>query len=152
MPLFHTNALTAVPYDLQNVLNYHYKCTLWSTFGPFLCLRSCKHTFYRHLSRIRKLTRFTRFIWKVFVTKILLSGKFSLFLTLPSIYFFSGFLYVLLLDEQISFLHQIFILLFFLHSPSPWQKPKNFPLQKSHPFPWLPKTFSSFPFSFSFSK
>ena len=57
------------PDNLQNVLNYHYKCTPWSTFGPFLCLRSCKHTFYRHLSRIRKLTRFTRFIWKVFATK-----------------------------------------------------------------------------------
>ena len=29
-------------------------------FGPFLCLRSCKHTFYGHLSRIR-----IRFIRKV---------------------------------------------------------------------------------------
>ena len=40
------------------------------------------HTFYGHLSRIRKLTRFTRFIRKVWATNILLSGKFSLFLTL----------------------------------------------------------------------
>ena len=51
-------------------------------FGQFLCLISCKHTFYGHLSRIRKLTRFTRFIRKVFATKILLSGKTSLFVTL----------------------------------------------------------------------
>ena len=41
---------------------------------------------YAHLSRIWKLTRFTRFIRKVFAAKILLSGKFLLFLTLPSIY------------------------------------------------------------------
>ena len=45
-------------------------------------LRSCKHTFYGHLSQIQKLTRFTCFIRKLFATKILLSGKFSLFLTL----------------------------------------------------------------------
>ena len=51
-------------------------------FGQFLCLISCKHTFYGHLLQIRKLTRFTRFIRKVFATKILLSGKFLLFLTL----------------------------------------------------------------------
>ena len=37
---------------------------------------------YAHLSQIWKLTRFTRFIRKVFATKILLSGKFSLFVTL----------------------------------------------------------------------
>ena len=35
-----------------------------------------------HLSRIWKLTRFTRFIRKVFATKILLFGKFLLFVTL----------------------------------------------------------------------
>ena len=62
--------------------SFPYKCTLWSIFGPFLCLRSCKNTFYGHLSQIRKLTRFTRVIRKVFATKILLSGKFLLFLTL----------------------------------------------------------------------
>ena len=33
--------------------SFPYKCTLWSIFGPFLCLRSCKHTFYGHLSQIR---------------------------------------------------------------------------------------------------
>ena len=44
--------------------------------------KSCKTTFNAHLSRIWKLTRFTRFIRKVFATKILLSGKFSLFVTL----------------------------------------------------------------------
>ena len=44
--------------------------------------KSCKTTFYAHLSRIWKFTWFTRFIRKVFATKILLSGKFSLFVTL----------------------------------------------------------------------
>ena len=62
--------------------SFSYKCTLWSIFGPCLCIKSCKPTFYAHLSRIWKLTQFTRFIRKVFATKILLSGKFSLFLTL----------------------------------------------------------------------
>ena len=71
------------PDNLQNVLNYHYKCTPWSTFGPFLCLRSCKHTFYRHLSRIRKLTRFTRFIWKVFATKSCCPESFHFFWLCP---------------------------------------------------------------------
>ena len=47
-----------------------------------LMLKICKHTMYAYVSRIRKLTRFTRLIRKVFVTKILLSGKFSPFLTL----------------------------------------------------------------------
>ena len=51
-------------------------------YGPFLCLKSCKHTFNALLSRIWKFTRFMRFIWKVFTTEILLSGKFLLFLTL----------------------------------------------------------------------
>ena len=58
------------------------KLCLWSIFGPCLCTKSCKTTFYAHLSRIWKLARFTRFIRKVFATKILLSGKFSLFVTL----------------------------------------------------------------------
>ena len=47
-----------------------------------------------HLSRIWKLTRFTHFIRKVFATKILLSGKFSLFVTLNDWYiWFSRFLW-----------------------------------------------------------
>ena len=45
-------------------------------------LEICKHTFYAYLSRIWKMMQFTRFIRKVFATTILLSGKFSLFLTL----------------------------------------------------------------------
>ena len=52
---------------------------IWEVSG---WLRSCKHTFYGHLSQIQKLTRFTCFIRKLFATKILLSGKFSLFVTL----------------------------------------------------------------------
>ena len=44
--------------------------------------KSCKTTFYAHLSQIWKLARFMRFIQKVFASKILLSGKFSLFVTL----------------------------------------------------------------------
>ena len=47
-----------------------------------LMLKICKNTLYAYVSRIWKLTRFTRLIRKVFVTKILLSGKFSPFLTL----------------------------------------------------------------------
>ena len=46
-------------------------------------LKICKHTFYANLSQIWK---FTRFIRKVFATKILLSGKFSLFVTLDSLF------------------------------------------------------------------
>ena len=45
-------------------------------------LKICKHTFYTYLSRIWKMMQFTGFIRKVFVTKILLSGKFSFFVTL----------------------------------------------------------------------
>ena len=45
-------------------------------------LEICKHTFYAYLSRIWKMMQFTGFIRKVFATKILLSGKFSTFLTL----------------------------------------------------------------------
>ena len=58
------------------------KHCLWSIFGPCWCTKSCKTTFYAHLLRIWKLAGFTRFIRKVFVTKILLSGKFLFFLTL----------------------------------------------------------------------
>ena len=45
-------------------------------------LEICKHTFYAYLSRIWKMMQFMGFIRKVFATKILLSGKFSPFLTL----------------------------------------------------------------------
>ena len=58
---------------------------LFGGFCPlhiWTCLKFAKKNFYAYLPWIWKLTRFTRFIWKVFVTKILLSGKFSLFQTL----------------------------------------------------------------------
>ena len=58
---------------------------LFGGFCPlhiWTCLKFAKKIFYAYLPWIWKLTRFTRFIWKVFVTKILLSGKFSLFQTL----------------------------------------------------------------------
>ena len=45
-------------------------------------LEICKHTFYAYLSQIWKMMQFTGLIRKVFATKILLSGKFSPFLTL----------------------------------------------------------------------
>ena len=45
-------------------------------------LKICKHTFYASLSRIWKMMQFTGLIRKVFATKILLSGKFLLFVTL----------------------------------------------------------------------
>ena len=69
----------------QSANSFPYKCTQWSIFEPFLCLKSCKNNLYAHLSQIWKLMQFTRFIWKVFATKILLSGKFSLFVTLVSV-------------------------------------------------------------------
>ena len=68
----------------SQIWDLYCKHCLWSIFGPCLCTKSCKTTFYAHLSRIWKLTRFTRFIRKVFATNILLSGKFSLFVTLIS--------------------------------------------------------------------
>ena len=52
-------------------------------------LKICKHTFYTYVSRIWKLMQFTCFIRKVFATKILLSGKFSFFLTLPDAHLFA---------------------------------------------------------------
>ena len=67
---------------MSQIWDIYCKHCLWSIFGPCWCTKSCKTTFYAHLSRIWKLTRFTCFIWKVFATKILLSGKFSLFVTL----------------------------------------------------------------------
>ena len=53
-------------------------------------LKICKHTFYAYVSRIWKLMQFTCFIRKVFATKILLSGKFLLFVTLKITQNFSG--------------------------------------------------------------
>ena len=38
-----------------------YKCTVWSIFGPLLCLKFA-NTLFTH---IWKMMRFTRFIWKV---------------------------------------------------------------------------------------
>ena len=78
---------------MSQIWDIYCKHCLWSIFGPCWCTKSCKTTFYAHLSRIWKLARFTRFIRKVFATKILLSGKFLLFVTLlesaqPSSIFF----------------------------------------------------------------
>ena len=67
---------------MSQIWDIYCKHCLWSIFGPCWCTKSCKTTFYAHLLRIWKLARFTRFIRKIFVTKILLSGKFSFFLTL----------------------------------------------------------------------
>ena len=67
---------------MSQIWDIYCKHCLWSIFGPCWCTKSCKTTFYAYLSRIWKLARFTRFIRKVFATKILLSGKFSLFVTL----------------------------------------------------------------------
>ena len=53
----------------------HHMEHIWT----MVMLKICKHTFYANLSQIWK---FTRFIRKAFATKILLSGKFSLFVTL----------------------------------------------------------------------
>ena len=71
---------------MSQIWDIYCKHCLWSIFGPCWCTKSCKTTFYAHLSRIWKLARFTRFIRKVFATKILLSGKFSLFVTLDSLF------------------------------------------------------------------
>ena len=67
---------------MSQIWDIYCKHCLWSIFGPCWCTKSCKTTYYAHLSQIWKLTRFTRFVQKVFATKILLSGKFSLFVTL----------------------------------------------------------------------
>ena len=56
----------------------HHLKHIWT----IVMLKICKNTFYTYLSRIWKMMQFTRFIRKVFATKILLSGKFSLFVTL----------------------------------------------------------------------
>ena len=55
---------------------------VWMIYNCTKCTKSCKTTFCAHFSQIWKLARFTLFIRKVFATKILLSGKFSLFATL----------------------------------------------------------------------
>ena len=57
----------------------HHMAHIWTT----VMLEICKHTFYAYLSQIWKMMQFTGFIRKVFATKILLSGKFLLFVTLP---------------------------------------------------------------------
>ena len=59
-----------------------YKCTLWSIFGPLLCLKFATTLFTRICREFEKMMQFTGLIRKVFATKILLSGKFSPFLTL----------------------------------------------------------------------
>ena len=69
---------------MSQIWDIYCKHCLWSIFGPSWCTKSCKTTFYAHLMRIWKLARFTRFIRKVFATKILLSGKFLLFVTLST--------------------------------------------------------------------
>ena len=56
----------------------HHMEHIWT----MVMLKFCNHTFYAYLSQIWKLMQFMCFIRKVFVTKILLSGKFSLFVTL----------------------------------------------------------------------
>ena len=79
---------------MSQIWDIYCKHCLWSIFGPCWCTKSCKTTFYTHLARIWKLSQFRRFIRKVFATKILLSGKFSLFVTLNDWYiWFSRFLW-----------------------------------------------------------
>ena len=70
---------------MSQIWDIYCKHCLWSIFGPCWCTKSCKTTFYAHLSRIWKLAQFTRFVRKVFATKILLFGKFSLFVTLAGV-------------------------------------------------------------------
>ena len=91
---------------MSQIWDIYCKHCLWSIFGPCWCTKSCKTTFYAHLARIWKLARFTRFIWKVFATKILLSGKFSLFVTLLPV----------LIDFQV-----VWVALWLKLSPESWQ-------------------------------
>ena len=51
---------------MSQIWDIYCKHCLWSIFGPCWCTKSCKTTFYAHLSRIWKLARFTCFIRKVF--------------------------------------------------------------------------------------
>ena len=53
----------------SQIWDLYCKHCLWSIFGPCLCTKSCKTTFYAHLSRIWKLTGFTHFIRKVLQQK-----------------------------------------------------------------------------------
>ena len=62
----------------------HHMEHIWT----MVVLKICKHTFYAYFSQIWKLMHFTRFIRKVFATKIMLSGKFSFFLTLVLVHSF----------------------------------------------------------------
>ena len=80
LPIFRVKSVKI--YTGQKKFTQIYSWRLWQIWGMCWCTKSCKTTFYAHLSQIWKLTRFTRFIRKVFATKILLSGKLSLFVTL----------------------------------------------------------------------
>ena len=96
---------------MSQIWDIYCKHCLWSIFGPCWCTKSCKTTFYAHLSRIWKLARFARFIRKVFAAKILPSGKFSLFLTLigPPV--------ILHTDNGREFCNQVFLSsVFFCHN------------------------------------
>ena len=69
-------------------LDFSYKCTPWSIFGPRLCIKFA-NTLFTHICR-----EFKKF--KVFATKILLSWKFLLFLTLILSQVLSLILYLIL--------------------------------------------------------
>ena len=64
-----------------------------------------KLTIFRTFVAISKMSRFTRFIWKVFAWKILLSGKVLLFLTLLSTLeiFYTSTTLLITLATKISF-------------------------------------------------
>ena len=88
---------------MSQIWDIYCKHCLWSIFGPCWCTKSCKTTFYAHLSQIWKLAQFTRFIQKVFATKILLSGKFSLFATLG----IDGLYWHSIINYQLPPLHNV---------------------------------------------
>ena len=56
----------AFPRKYISANSFSYKCTLWSIFGPCLCIKSCKPNLYALLLQIWTLTQFTQFIWKIF--------------------------------------------------------------------------------------
>ena len=58
-----------------DLLLMHHMEHIWT----IVMLKICKHTFYAFVLRNWTMMQFMRFIRKVFATKILLSGKFSLF-------------------------------------------------------------------------
>ena len=67
------NVRILYPHNMQSV-RMNWKLSGWS--------KKCRdelESFYAYFLHIWKLMQFTRFVWKVFATKILLSGKFSLF-------------------------------------------------------------------------